>query len=139
MATSRQPLGVGEEQVLPIPPLACPADSGPAAVQKSDAGRLFLDRARAAWPQFRLDEANAAQVAGALGQPQAEPGRADTRTAVPAELAAALQAPACATYMEEGRAGGTSLIITCTRGEQLPVSTSATPARGVQAAWPPGA
>jgi predicted ATPase/DNA-binding CsgD family transcriptional regulator len=63
VATSRQPLGVSEEQVLPVPPLACPAGSEPAAVEKSEAGRLFLDRARAASPQFRLDEATAAQVA----------------------------------------------------------------------------
>jgi predicted ATPase/DNA-binding CsgD family transcriptional regulator len=64
VATSRQPLGVSEEQVLPIPPLACPVGSEPAAVQNSEAGRLFLDRARAASPQFRLDEATAPQVAG---------------------------------------------------------------------------
>jgi predicted ATPase/DNA-binding CsgD family transcriptional regulator len=64
VATSRQPLGVSEEQVLPVPPLACPADPGPAAVQQSEAGRLFLDRARAASPQFRLDEGAAAHVAG---------------------------------------------------------------------------
>jgi predicted ATPase/DNA-binding CsgD family transcriptional regulator len=63
VATSRQPLGVSEEQVLPVPPLACPVGSEPAAVQESGAGRLFLDRARAASPQFRLDEATAAQVA----------------------------------------------------------------------------
>jgi predicted ATPase/DNA-binding CsgD family transcriptional regulator len=61
--TCRQPLGVGEEQVLPVPQLACPAGSGPAAVQESAAGRLFLDRARAASPQFGLDEATAPHVA----------------------------------------------------------------------------
>ncbi len=59
-----RPLGVSEEQVLPVPPLACPAGSGRAAVQESEAGRLFLDRARAASPQFRLDEGAAAHVAG---------------------------------------------------------------------------
>ena len=63
VATSRQPLGVSEEQVLPVPPLACPAGAGLAAVQQSEAGRLFLDRARAASPQFRLDEGAAAHVA----------------------------------------------------------------------------
>ena len=63
VVTSRQPLGVSEEQVLPVPPLACPAGSGPAAVQQSEAGRLFLDRARAASPQFRLDEGAAAHIA----------------------------------------------------------------------------
>ena len=64
VATSRQPLGVSEEQVLPVPPLACPAGSGPAAVQESGAGRLFLDRAQSASPRFRLDEATAPHVAG---------------------------------------------------------------------------
>jgi predicted ATPase/DNA-binding CsgD family transcriptional regulator len=63
VATSRQPLGVSEERVLPVPPLASPAGSGPAAVRESAAGRLFLDRARAASPQFRLDEATAPHVA----------------------------------------------------------------------------
>jgi len=63
VATSRQPLGISEEQVLPVPPLACPAGPEPAAVQRSAAGRLFLDRARAASPRFRLDEAAAAHVA----------------------------------------------------------------------------
>lgn len=64
VVTSRQPLGVSEEQVLPVPPLACPATPEPAAVLASEAGRLFFDRARAVSPQFTLDEAAAAQVAG---------------------------------------------------------------------------
>jgi predicted ATPase/DNA-binding CsgD family transcriptional regulator len=64
VATSRQPLGVSEEQVLPVPPLACPVDVAPAAVQDSEAGRLFLDRARAASPRFRLDPVTAPHVAG---------------------------------------------------------------------------
>ena len=64
VATSRQPLGISEEQVLPIPALACPAGPEPAAVRESAAGRLFLERARAASPEFGLDEATAAHVAG---------------------------------------------------------------------------
>ena len=48
----------------------------------------------------------------ALGQPQAQAGTADAQPAVPADLISALQAPACAAYIEEGRAGGISLIIT---------------------------
>jgi hypothetical protein len=48
----------------------------------------------------------------ALGLPQSEPGRAAGQTAVPPDLATTLCAPACATYLEEGRAGGISLIIT---------------------------
>jgi hypothetical protein len=45
-----------------------------------------------------------------LGQPQAPASAADTPPAVPADLAAVLQAPAYAIYAEEGRAGGISLI-----------------------------
>jgi DNA-binding CsgD family transcriptional regulator len=41
VATSRQPLGVSEEQVLPVPPLACPVGSELAAVQKSEPGGCF--------------------------------------------------------------------------------------------------
>ena len=43
---------------------------------------------------------------------KAQADTADARPAVPADLFSALQAPACAAYVEEGRAGGTSLIIT---------------------------
>jgi predicted ATPase len=45
VVTCRRPLGISQERVLPVPPLACPAGSGPAAVEESAAGRLFLDRA----------------------------------------------------------------------------------------------
>jgi hypothetical protein len=48
----------------------------------------------------------------ALGQPQAQAGTGDARPAVPADLISALQTPACAAYIQEGRAGGISLIIT---------------------------
>jgi len=47
----------------------------------------------------------------ALGQPQVQAGTAGARPAVPADLISALQAPACTAYVEEGRAGGISLII----------------------------
>jgi predicted ATPase/DNA-binding CsgD family transcriptional regulator len=63
IATCRTPLGVSEERVLPVPPLACPAGPEPAAVRESPAGRLFTDRARAAAPQFRLDEDTAPHIA----------------------------------------------------------------------------
>jgi DNA-binding CsgD family transcriptional regulator len=63
VATTRQPLGVSEERVLAVPPLACPVGSGTGAVRESAAGRLFLDRARAASPQFHLGEAMAPHVA----------------------------------------------------------------------------
>jgi len=66
-------------------------------------------------PSGRQPGSLAARALGALdalGQPQAEHGHADAQTAVPPDLATALYAPACATYLEEGRAGGISLIIT---------------------------
>ena len=48
----------------------------------------------------------------ALGLPHSEAGRAGAQTAAPANLAATPYAPACASYLEEGRPGGISLIIT---------------------------
>ena len=48
----------------------------------------------------------------ALGLPQSESGRAGAQTTVPPDLVTALYSPGCATYLEEGRAGGISLIVT---------------------------
>jgi predicted ATPase/DNA-binding winged helix-turn-helix (wHTH) protein len=66
IATSRAPLGISGEQVLPLPPLAVPpADSrpGPSAVEGYDAVALFVARARAADPNFALTAENAAAAA----------------------------------------------------------------------------
>jgi predicted ATPase/DNA-binding CsgD family transcriptional regulator len=63
LATSRTPLGVDAEHVLPVRPLGVPAGTSPEDVQGCAAGQLFLDRARAASPRFRLDEASAPHVA----------------------------------------------------------------------------
>ncbi|MGY1609464.1 BTAD domain-containing putative transcriptional regulator [Geodermatophilus sp. SYSU D00700] len=52
LATSREPLGVEGEQVWPVPPLPL-----------EDATALFVQRARAATPDFRLDPAAADAVA----------------------------------------------------------------------------
>ena len=57
VATSRQPLDVAGEHILPIPPLAV-ADSGPS----DDALQLFTDRAAAAVPGFAVDDDNRADV-----------------------------------------------------------------------------
>lgn len=65
LATSRQPLGVRGEHVLPVPPLGTPAAEDPPdldAVADSPAVALFLDRARAASPGFALAPHNAADV-----------------------------------------------------------------------------
>jgi predicted ATPase/DNA-binding SARP family transcriptional activator len=52
LTTSREPLGVDGEQVWPVPPLPL-----------EDATALFVQRARAATPDFRLDPASAEAVA----------------------------------------------------------------------------
>ncbi|MFF5212926.1 ATP-binding protein [Streptosporangium sp. NPDC000396] len=58
LATSRQPLGLPEERLLPIEPLAVP---GPGATG-SEAVRLFTERAHALVPDLTLDPAAVAQV-----------------------------------------------------------------------------
>lgn len=63
LATSREPLGIDAERVLPVRPLGVPAGPHPEDVRASAAGQLFLDRALAASPRFRLDEVSAPQVA----------------------------------------------------------------------------
>ena len=47
LATSREPLGVGGEMTWTVPPLS-----------EADALELFADRARQAWPQFNLRDAD---------------------------------------------------------------------------------
>ena len=64
LATSREPLAVPGEVQLTIPPLDTPpADATPEEMPAYDAVRLFIDRARAALPSFRLDGATAGPVA----------------------------------------------------------------------------
>ncbi|MEV0060737.1 LuxR C-terminal-related transcriptional regulator [Nocardia sp. NPDC050718] len=61
LATSREPLGVPGEQVLPVAPLSVP---DPASGDlDSPAARLLVDRATAADPAFRRTPANAATLA----------------------------------------------------------------------------
>jgi len=63
LATSRERLDVPGEFVFPVPPLELPADGSADAVAASEAGRLFLIRARAASPGFALTKDNSAAVA----------------------------------------------------------------------------
>src|SRR5690606_33693829 len=63
LATSRRPLGAAGEVVRPVPPLSLPEHDDVAAVEASEAGRLFVERGRAVLPAFALTEANAAHVA----------------------------------------------------------------------------
>lgn len=58
LATSRAPLRLRSEQVLPVEPLAVPAADTPAAmIGQHDAVRLFVDRAQAAHPALAQDAA----------------------------------------------------------------------------------
>ncbi|WP_213571340.1 protein kinase [Rhodococcus sp. USK13] len=67
LATSREPLGIGGEVVLRVPPLAVPdPNQKPSlrALPRYDAVTLFAERGGAAVPGFALTEDNAAAVAG---------------------------------------------------------------------------
>ncbi|WP_141579002.1 AAA family ATPase [Actinomadura sp. WMMA1423] len=64
LATSRQALGVGGEQVLVVPPLEVPAPGAAVPdVAHSDAVRLFAERAAQARPGFTVDETTAPALA----------------------------------------------------------------------------
>jgi predicted ATPase/class 3 adenylate cyclase len=66
LASSREPLAINGEAVYPLDPLALPAEPGkPTAdqLQGLDAVDLFVDRARAVRPDFRVTDANAPAVA----------------------------------------------------------------------------
>ncbi|MBA2598060.1 MAG: hypothetical protein H0V00_15660 [Chloroflexia bacterium] len=65
LGTSRAPLHIRGEQVLPVEPLPLPMDdeSSLGLLQQNEAVRLFVERARAARPAFQLSETNAATVA----------------------------------------------------------------------------
>jgi predicted ATPase/DNA-binding CsgD family transcriptional regulator len=96
LATSRTPLGVPAEHVLPVRPLEVPTGTTPEDVRACAAGQLFLDRALAASPRFGLDEASAPYVAAICrrldGLPLAiELGAARVRNLGVMELAEGLQ------------------------------------------------
>jgi predicted ATPase/DNA-binding SARP family transcriptional activator len=63
LATSREALGVPGEQAWLVPPLSRPHRESAAEVLGSEAGRLFLERARAVMPAFSIDDTNAPAVA----------------------------------------------------------------------------
>jgi predicted ATPase/DNA-binding CsgD family transcriptional regulator len=67
IATSREPLCVAGEHVLPVPPLELPAphDGQPLAhLRQNEAVTLFIERAAAASGSFELTAANQAAVVG---------------------------------------------------------------------------
>ena len=63
LTTSRERLDVPGEFVFPVPPLGLPEDGSAGAVAGSEAGGLFVIRARAASPGFALTARNAAAIA----------------------------------------------------------------------------
>ena len=88
VATSRQPLGVAGEQVMPLGPLATDADDDPGV-------QLFVDRARHARPDFRLTDANRDDVRAICSAVDGislgiELAAARVRALSPSELAARL-------------------------------------------------
>jgi predicted ATPase len=67
LATSREPLMLAGEVVWTVPPLTLPGPASgqpPAALSQFSAVQLFVLRAGASAPGFRLDEGNAEAVAG---------------------------------------------------------------------------
>jgi predicted ATPase/class 3 adenylate cyclase/tetratricopeptide (TPR) repeat protein/DNA-binding CsgD family transcriptional regulator len=70
LATSREPLVIAGETVWRVPPLTLPeapspgaADDATSSLAQSEAVRLFVERARAAFPAFALTDQNAPAVA----------------------------------------------------------------------------
>ena len=64
VATSREALGVAGERAWLVPPLSLPeADASLATLARSDAVRLFVDRARDVLPEFKLSEVSAPVIA----------------------------------------------------------------------------
>jgi predicted ATPase len=64
LASSREALNVAGEQTYPLPPLALPdPESSAVDAARSDAGRLFVERARLRQPAFALSERNVKVVA----------------------------------------------------------------------------
>jgi predicted ATPase/class 3 adenylate cyclase len=61
LATSREGLAVGGEQLWPLRPLALPREGAPDATASAPV-QLFVDRVRALRPDFALDETNTAAV-----------------------------------------------------------------------------
>ncbi|MGO9763863.1 MAG: helix-turn-helix transcriptional regulator [Solirubrobacteraceae bacterium] len=63
LATSRAPLAVDGERVYRLQPLRLPDADDLAAVVRSDAGRLFIERASSSVPAFALTPASARSIA----------------------------------------------------------------------------
>src|SRR5215212_9012886 len=64
LATSRDPLHVRGEYLLAVEPLPLPAEttSAPEALEQNEAVALFVERARAAHPEFQITGSNATAI-----------------------------------------------------------------------------
>lgn len=62
LATSREGLGMAGEQIFPVRSLSLPATAELSAVQSAESVRVFVDRARLAWPDFEVGSDNAAAI-----------------------------------------------------------------------------
>ena len=96
LTTSRERLDVPGEFLFPVPPLGLPEDGSAGAVASSEAGSLFVTRARAASPGFALTDGNSAAIAEVCsrldGMPLAiELAAARCPALGPAQLAARLE------------------------------------------------
>ena len=96
IATSRERLDVPGELVLTVPPLGLPENGTVRAVAASEAGSLFVTRARAVSPAFTLTDGNSAAIAELCsrmdGMPLAiELAAARCPTLGPVQLAARLE------------------------------------------------
>jgi predicted ATPase/class 3 adenylate cyclase len=63
LVTSRIVLSIQGEREYPLPPLALPDQLTSAEVARSEAGQLFVDRARAVRPTFALTDEHASTIA----------------------------------------------------------------------------
>lgn len=71
VVTSRTPLGISGEQRFPVPPMALPelaVSVTASAITETEAVQLFVTRARAAQPEFTVDDATAGAVAAICRQ-----------------------------------------------------------------------
>ena len=67
LATSREPLAIEGERLVPVPPLAVPGvDADLPAITQAEAVRLFAERAAAVKPDFAVTADNAAAVAAVV-------------------------------------------------------------------------
>lgn len=73
IATSRVPLHIVAEHVMPIEPMTLPADDNVESLQQSDAVALFTARAHAVDHQFTLNRENASAVAALVTRLQGMP------------------------------------------------------------------